>query len=179
MAKGNRGGKVSSSGKGNGKTIYVRKGESVEDAIKRDEGRGRKYSLNNLLDMIKSTKKGKTNDKEDDIVDALQELQGKMNIEKPKFNLEDGVLRQQTAIIKDGSTEIHMVFLSDYAPKRIQNPNHDIKSSIDIVIWENGNPTAIRTPILRKTKSIKKQKQQYDEVKQIWQRITGQEKIEW
>lgn len=111
----------------------------------------------------------------EEILDALCGVS--LDVKPANFATNGNAVESQEAIYESGENKVSVRFYNRWNPMQIINPKSAIKQEIDIVSYKNGNPTAIRTLVEKKSMSLKNAERNYNEMLDQWKRLTKQPQI--
>lgn len=100
-----------------------------------------------------------------------------LDVKPANFTENGNAVESQEAIYESGENKVSVRFYNRWNPMQIINPKSAIKQEIDIVLYKNGNPTAIRTLVEKKSMSLKNAGRNYNEILDQWKRLTKQPQI--
>lgn len=100
-----------------------------------------------------------------------------LDVKPANFTENGNAVESQEAIYESGENKVSVRFYNRWNPMQIINPKSAIKQEIDIVLYKNGNPTAIRTLVEKKSMSLKNAGRNYNEILDQWKRLTNQPQI--
>lgn len=100
-----------------------------------------------------------------------------LDVKPANFATNGNAVESQEAIYESGENKVSVRFYNRWNPMQIINPKSAIKQEIDIVSYKNGNPTAIRTLVEKKSMSLKNAERNYNEMLDQWKRLTKQPQI--
>lgn len=98
-------------------------------------------------------------------------------IDTASFTVNGSAVSSQYVMLNNGSDRIDVYFDSRFEPTQTTPPSTPIKVGIYATVWKNGNAIAFRTLTETKTKNLKNAKKNYDNVLDIWKKVTKQKQI--
>lgn len=133
-------------------------------------GNGRKGNISELVSDIRSGNREKVLDELSDFSPVPQAAQ---------FTSNYNALKSQTAEIEIGDTRVSLRYSNTYNPMQVSKPTSAITTEIHAVTFKNGNIMKSVTLVRKDSKSLGNAKKNYEEVTQIWKKITKQKSIGW
>ena len=133
-----------------------------------ESGRGRGMSLAKFLE----------NQRKQNISGMLLELQKQsMEISDANFTANGNAIRSQFAEIERGNERVSVRFYNGWEPTQVARPTEPIRTTIEAVIYKNGNAVAFTKLVEKKSSSLKNAAKNYEYVLSAWKRITKQKQI--
>lgn len=94
-----------------------------------------------------------------------------------RFTKNGNAVESQEALLGNGENHVSVRFYNRWDPMQVGVPAKAIKQTIEIVLYKNGNATAIRTLAEKKSMSLKNAESNYHEMLKKWKRLTKQREI--
>lgn len=94
-----------------------------------------------------------------------------------KFTTNGNAVESQEALIEKGEYKVSVGFFNGWNPMQVVPPTKPIKQTLGIVLYKNGNPTAIHTLVEKKSMSLKNAERNYHEMLKQWKNLTKQQEI--
>ena len=142
--------------------------ETVEVGMTVKEIDSVEVSINDFLDNLAKNNK-------DGMLNAL--YNAPIVVNPASFTKNGNTVESQEALLKKGENCISVRFYNQWDPIQIGVPAKDIKQTIGIVLYKNGNATAIRTLAEKKSMSLKNAERNYREMLKQWKGLTKQQEI--
>lgn len=102
-----------------------------------------------------------------------------LKVDKAQFTENGNSIKLQSASVQNGADRVEVSFYSNYNPLQASNFQSNISSSISVRHYKDGDIQAYKEVVNKKTKSVKNAKKNYDEVLQMWKKITKQKSISY
>ena len=116
-----------------------------------------------------------SNNNREGMLNAL--CRASLDVKSADFTKNGNAVKSQEAIFESGENKVSVRFYNWWDPMQIIKSGRAIKQEIEIVLYKNGNPTAIRTLVEKKSTSLKNAERNYHEILNQWKRMTKQQDI--
>ena len=134
------------------------------------------YSFTYVAGWSKGKEMSELKDSLDIIRKAASEMITDIDQALEELYLENAV-ESQEALLGNGENHVSVRFYNRWDPMQVGVPTKAIKQTIEIVLYKNGNATAIRTLAEKKSMSLKNAESNYHEMLKQWKRLTKQREI--
>lgn len=98
-------------------------------------------------------------------------------VESASYTTNGNAIESQEALFERGDYKISARFFNRWNPMQVVAPSEFIKQKLEIVLFKNENPTAIRTLAEKKSTSLKNAESNYHEMLKQWKGLTKQKEI--
>lgn len=95
------------------------------------------------------------------------------------FTTNESAVKSQEVQFGDKHNRVVARFYSTYEPLQVLEPEKPIVSNISAIVYQNDVPVAVGNVGGKEAISLKEAKENYEEVKEIWERLTDQKGITW
>ncbi len=114
---------------------------------------------------------------QEELLNMVKKLQLKTS--EAMFTPNGNVVAYQYAEAEDGKDKISIRFRNDWDPLQIARPRQAIEQEIDVVTYKNGNATALRSLVRKKSMSLRNSEKNYRAMLDTWKKITNQKQIKF
>ena len=125
-------------------------------------------SINDFLENLARNNK-------DGMLSALYNVP--IAVKPASFTKNGNAIESQEALLENGDNRFSLRFYNQWNPMQIGEPTKAIKQTIEIVLYKNGDATAIRTLAEKKSMSLKNAERNYHEMLKQWKGLTKQREI--
>lgn len=147
--------------------LYLEKVENKQE-VKKTEIDSVELGINDFLENL-------AEDNKDGMLNAL--YNAPIAVNPARFTKNGNAVESQEALLGKGENHVSVRFYNRWDPMQVGMPAKAIKQTIEIVLYKNGNATAIRTLAEKKSMSLKKAESNYHEMLKQWKRLTKQREI--
>lgn len=95
------------------------------------------------------------------------------------FTTNESAVKSQEVQFGDKYNRVVARFYSTYEPLQVLEPEKPIVSNISAIVYQNDVPVAVGNVGGKEAISLKEAKENYEEVKETWERLTDQKGITW